>query len=117
MTSDQAADWVIQTYALENPDWGLALDLIPQRSWGRPDQMRLARYYLAKMPFASEKPYRVFAEIMSFKRFVEVLRECLPLDRSKMDLLIYHVCPVLSAAAKTDADRELEKSFIEELRM
>ena len=116
MNSDQAADWLMRQYALESPDWGGALDLIPHRSWARPDQIRLGRYYLSRLPFASAKPYKVFSGIMSFKNFVAIIRECLPKDGGRIDLLIYYLGPVLDEAAKTDEDRELAKSFINKLR-
>lgn len=115
MESAEAADWLMQTYAAESPEWWVAIRLIPERSWKRPDQLRLARHYLRKMPFASPKPYEVFAEIMSFGRLVEVLRECLPADTSKMDLLIYHLAPVLDTASKTELDRKLAEDFVGEL--
>lgn len=114
MTSAQAADWLISTYPVDQPEYGDAVTLIPHRSWKRSDQLRLARHYLQKIPFASARPYEVFASFMSFELFVGAIREQLPSSRADIDLLLYHLSPVLKKAAKTEADYELLRSFIAE---
>lgn len=115
MTSSQAADWLIKTYPADDPKYGDALQLIPHISWKRADQIRLARHYLKKMPFASSKVYEIFASFMSFELFVKVIQEQLPIDKSDINLLLYHLRPVLEKSAKTSSDHELMRSFIAEL--
>jgi hypothetical protein len=115
MTSNQAADWLIKTYPADDPKYGEALQLIPHISWKRADQIRLAGHYLKKMPFASSKVYDTFASFMSFELFVKVIQQQLPIDKSDISLLLYHLRPVLERAAKTSADHELMRLFMDEL--
>lgn len=115
MTSSDAADWLIMTYPAGAPDYWEVFQLIPHLSWKRADQVRLAKHYLQRMPFASAKAYDVFASFMSFDLFIKAIREQLPVERSDLDLLLYHLHPVLEKSAKTDSDRELMRSFIADL--
>ena len=48
MTSDQAAAWILSRYPLASDNWGEALLLLPHRSWKKPEQKRLADYFLRK---------------------------------------------------------------------
>lgn len=116
MTSAQAADWLIETYPVDGAEYGDAITLIPHRSWKRPDQLRLARHYLKKMPFASSRPYEAFASFMSFDLFMQVIKEQLPSSKEDVDLLLYHLSPVMKKIAKSDSDRELIRSFIAEIQ-
>jgi hypothetical protein len=116
MASAQAADWLIETFPVDGAEYGDAITLIPHRSWKRSDQLRLARHYLTKVPFASSRPYEAFASFMSFELFMQVIREYMPTNKSDIDLLIYHLSPVMKKAARTDADRELMKTFIAETK-
>ena len=68
--------------------------------------MRIARHYLKKIPFASAKPYEVFASFISIGNFLQVIEEHLPEECSRRSLLLYYLIPVLQKAAKSDADRE-----------
>ena len=115
MTSGQAADWLMTNYPIEDPNYWEVFQLISHVSWKRADQNRLAKKYLKKMPFASSKAYEVFASFMSFELFVKAIREQFPIDKENLDLLLYHLCPVLEKAAKSDSDRELMRSLIAEL--
>jgi hypothetical protein len=111
MTSNQAANWLIESYPVGDPDYGEAIQLLPHRSWKRADQIRLARYYLEKMPFASSRIYEVFASFMSLDVFLRVIRDHLARKTVDMDLLLYHLRPVLDRAVRTDQDRELLATF------
>lgn len=115
MESDQAASWLISTYPVSNPGYGDVFQLLRARSWKRADQLRLARYYLQKMPFASAKPYEAFATFMSLKLFILVLREFLPKTRADIDLLAYHLTAVLEKAVQTSDDRDAVNAFLCEL--
>ena len=115
MSSSQAADWLLKTYPVEGQNYGDAIQLISHLSWKQADQIRLARHYLKKIPFASSKVYEVFASFMSFELFVKVLQEQLPINKSDIDLLLYHLRPVLEKYAKTSSDHVLINSFIAEL--
>lgn len=111
MTSAEAADWLITRSASNMRDEGDAARLIPHRSWKRSEQVRLAKHFLKKLPFASAAVYENLASIMSFRRFVGMLRDTLPTDEGDLDLLRYHLLPVLEKAAKTESDRMLLRSF------
>ncbi len=115
MESSQGAEWLIANYPIENPTYWEVFQLIPHVSWKRADQIRLAKYYLKILPFASAKPYEVFASFMSFSLFAKVIRELFPVDSSDRELLLYHLGPVLESAAKTELDKELLHSLINEL--
>jgi len=115
MSSSQAADWLMKTYPEGDPKISEALQLISHISWKRADQIRLARCYLKKLPFSSSKVYEIFASFMSFELFVRAIQEQLPIDKSDIDLLLYHLRPVLEKSAKTSSDRELVASFIAKL--
>ena len=115
MESDQAALWLINTYPISNPEYGDVFQLLRARSWKRADQLRLARYYLQKMPFANSKPYEAFATFMSLKLFISVLRELLPKTRADIDLLVYHLESVLEKTVRTSDDRDAVNAFLDEL--
>jgi len=115
MASSHAADWLIQNYPTADAEYGEVFQLIPHVSWRRVDQIRLAKYYLQKMPFASSRVYDVFASFMSFELFVKIIRDQLPISKNDRDLLLYHLHPVLEKCAKTDSDRALMRSFVAEL--
>lgn len=112
MSSQDAADWLMQTYPAGSADYGSAIALITHKSWKRPDQVRLARHYLSKLPFASARAYEAFLSFMAIDLFLKVIKEFLPSDDSDMSLLLYHLRPALERAAKTDSDRELVRMFV-----
>jgi len=116
MSSQEAANWLMETYPAEGADYGNAIALLTHRSWKRTDQVRLAKHYLKKLPFASSRVYEAFASFMSIELFVKILKEHLPSERSDISLLIYHLRPVLEKAAKTESDRELVRSLISEMQ-
>ncbi|WP_248732360.1 hypothetical protein [Pseudomonas sp. MWU13-2517] len=112
MTSDQAAAWILSRYPLSSDNWGEALLLLPHRSWKKPEQKRLADYYFKKIPFSSARGYEVFASIMSIKLMVACINDALPKDPSRIELLFYHLIPVLKRFAKNDADRKIIEVFL-----
>lgn len=112
MSSQDASDWLMQTYPAGSADYGDAMALMTHKSWKRADQVRLARHYLRKLPFASAKPYEVFLSFMKIDLFLKVIKEFLPSDSSDINLLIYHLRPALERAIKSDSDCELVKMFV-----
>ncbi len=103
MESAEAADWLIATYPINSPNWGAALSLLPQRSWEKPEQWRLARYYLAKLPYASAKAYEAFNQIMPISRLAQVLSEYIPQSAEDKQLLLYHLFPLFDARDSREA--------------
>lgn len=115
MESGHAASWLISFYPIRNPDYGEVFQLLRARSWKRADQLRLARYYLQKIPFASEKPYDAFISFMSLKSFISVLREFSPTSKADADLLMYHLKTTLQKAAQTSDDHDAINAFFDDL--
>src|SRR5262245_9934105 len=116
MTSKDAADWLIEHFPRRNPDCGRALQAISHRSWLPRDQIRLAEHYLSRLPFASEKPYEVFASFMKVTTLLDILRKNLPSEDGGRRLFEYHVRPVLLRTAKTPKDRDAVTRFLYELK-
>jgi hypothetical protein len=77
--------------------------------------VRLAEHYVSRMPFASPRPYEVFASFMKVPRLIDVMRKYVPSDDRKQ-LFEYLAAPVLARAAKTPKDREAVQSFLAEVR-
>ncbi|WP_225908839.1 hypothetical protein [Pseudomonas lactucae] len=117
MTSDQAAAWLLNRYPLTSDNWGEALLLLPHRSWKKPEQKRLADYYFKKIPFSSARGYQAFASIMSVKLMVACISDALPKDPSRIELVLYHLIPVLKRSAKNDVDRKIVENFISDFSM
>ncbi|MHA4867672.1 hypothetical protein ACXZ1M_08215 [Duganella sp. PWIR1] len=105
----------METFPLDASNWSEALRIMAHRSWKRPDQMRLARFYLKKMPFAAATPYEVFASFMSVPRLIAVIKEALPSTPAERQLVAYYVCRVLRKNIKTDRDRDMVERFVAEL--
>ncbi|MCM2565250.1 MULTISPECIES: hypothetical protein [Janthinobacterium] len=114
--TDEAVDWLLLNYSVENPDYWKALQIIPHLSWRRGDQIRLAKHYLKKIPFANGKVYDIFLSIMSFKVFIKVMEEKLPIKGENIELLLYYLIPALERYAKTDDEYELLHSFVLKIR-
>lgn len=117
MSSEQAAEWLMTKYPVESIDYGEALLLIPHRSWKRSDQKRLAQYYFRKLPFSGARGYEAFASFMSVRAFLDCVKERLPMSASDASLLLYYLIPILDRAAKSDSDRQLIMSFINEIQL
>lgn len=116
LSSSAAAGWLLAQYPSGSADYGTAFDLMAARSWQRAEQRRLADHYLARLPFASAKPYKVFLSFMAVPVFLSVLEKHLPRDKSGLELLRYHVEPMLVRAAVTDKDRILVRDFLPRLK-
>jgi hypothetical protein len=110
-SSEKAADYILAKYGTDSPGYGEVFVLLPHRSWKRADQVRLARHYFQKIPFASTKPYEAFASFMSLPLLIELLEEFAPEAGDKLDLFSYHIEPVL----KRKASNVQELSLVEGL--
>jgi hypothetical protein len=115
LSSSDAATWLMEKFPTNTNNWGEALIAMPHRSWERPDQIRLANYYLAKIPYASERGYEAFASFMSIARMISVLRSYIPPAAEDKRLLAYHLGPTLRRKAMSDTDKALIRSFLDDL--
>jgi hypothetical protein len=116
MSSEEAADWLMDRYPVDSNDYGWAFVIAPHLSWKRADQLRLADYYFSKLPFASGRPFEAFASFMSVSRLVDVLRRHLSADKRAIDLTGYYSVPVLKRNAKSPKDHQAVQSFAAELK-
>jgi hypothetical protein len=116
MRSDEAANWLLETYKVGETGYGEAFLLLRHRSWAREDQLRLARYYLQRIPFASGLPYEAFATFMPIRTLVGVVREHLPnVSKDRLGLLQYYLCPLIKEKARTSEDNQAADELIAEL--
>lgn len=111
MDSESAITWIMEKYPITEDSWGEAVLLLPHRSWEKKDQLKLANYYLSRVPFASARGYEAFASFMSVSALVGVLRKYIPSEPSDRDLFRYYVIRVLENAAKHEKDKKLVKDF------
>jgi hypothetical protein len=116
MSSGEAADWLMTHYPADSENVGEALNIAFHLSWKKADQLRLAEHYLTRLPFASARPYEVFASILPVHRLVAVLKERMPADEARRDLLRYLAGPVLTRAVKTARDQEAVQAFMSEVK-
>lgn len=115
LASNEASDWIINKYPIDCDNYGQAFQIIGHRSWKKGDQIKLARYYLNKMPFANRQPYETFLSFMSVESFIGVVKECVPDNDQDVDLLAYHLKPAMRKAAKDDRSKEVVDKFFSEL--
>ena len=115
MSSEDAATWLMTEYPIDSPGYGVAIKLLAHKSWKKSDQLRLARYYFQKIPFASIKTYEVFASFMSIPSFLGVVKEYIPTEKNKLDLLLYYLRPVLEGRVRRVSDAKLVERFLDDL--
>lgn len=113
--SSEAADWLMAHHPFDSESAGEALIMASHLSWKKADQLRLADHYLSKLPFASARPYEVFASMLPVHRLVAILKGRIPSEEADRDLLWYHAGPVLTRSAKTAQDREAVQSLMSEV--
>ena len=91
---------------------------IAHRSWAVEEQEALLRHYLpGKLPFASGRGYRWLVQATSLSRVVKHMTLLLPsIPQDRLGLLEYHLCPVLSDAARTDRQRNEAQILLAEIR-
>lgn len=115
MGSSEAADWLMAHYPVDSGSAGEALIMASHLSWKKADQLRLADHYLSKLPFASARPYEVFASMLPVHRLVAILKDRIPSEEADRDLLWYYAGPVLTRAAKTAQDHEAVQALMSEV--
>ncbi|MCA3081003.1 MAG: hypothetical protein ING71_19725 [Rhodocyclaceae bacterium] len=113
--SNKAATWLIKEYPADGGRSGDAILMIGHLSWKKSDQIRLAEHYLQGLPFATARPYEVFASFMEISRLIEIMRQYI-LKSDRKDLFLYHVGPVLTEAAKSTRNQDIVQNFLEELK-
>jgi hypothetical protein len=112
LTSKDAANFLMEKFPVESPNYNEAFNVIAHRSWKKSDQLRLARFYFKKTPFVSSKPYEVFASFMSVPALISVVKEAILNKPSEEQFIIYHVAPVLKKIVKSEKDKNLVDNFV-----
>jgi hypothetical protein len=110
VSSEDAATWRMEHYPVDKDEFGYAIRAIAHRSWKKPDQIKLAKHYLKRIPFASARGYETFISVMSISSVVEVIYEYVP--RKK----IWHrFCSIISQSpyVKTQKIRRTRRSCVD----
>lgn len=113
MSSENAAEWLIETYDFSRRDTGDAYIIMPHRSWAKADQLKLANYFLSNLPHTSDRGYRAFLSYMSLPMFIRVMKLHLPEDIERRKLIKYYLVPLLNAHPQAQANQKLVDEFIE----
>ncbi|UXA51411.1 hypothetical protein M0D45_11660 [Xanthomonas prunicola] len=116
MESADAAKWLISKFPAGSKNSGYAFQLIPHRSWRRSDQKALATHYFSTIPFANARGYEVFSSFMSINSILSCIKPYVPKDQNKLDLMKYHLKPVLLKSAKNESDYNAVIKFFDELQ-
>ncbi len=114
--SAEAAGWLMARYPVGSANWGAAILLIEHLSLRKKDAHDLARHYLSRLPYASDKAYRVFARLLPLQVFLSVVHDFLPLDQQRRDLLSYYLGPILHETARAPEGEQAVQSFLAMLR-
>ncbi len=112
MSSSDAAAWLVKEFPITSPGYGRVFELIKRRSWKKIEQIQLCEYYMVKAPFASARPYEVFAQIMSAHAFLNVIKKIIPDRKDDLELLLYHLVPVLCTNFSNTSDKEAIQIFL-----
>jgi hypothetical protein len=106
----------MERYPVDGDNFGYAIGAISHRSWKKSDQIRLAKYYLKKVPFASARGYETFLSIMTIPKFINIISGYTPSDRSRASLLHYYIANPLQKKVKSGGDEKIVREFLDKLR-
>lgn len=94
--SSERCGWLLKNYPITAENYYYVYSLIPHFSWKKGDRLILMNYYLQKIPYASEVPYKVFIQIAPVQEVVRVLCELAKnINDEDMKLLKYHLAPLI----------------------
>lgn len=116
LSSEDAATWLMENYPVGNLNSADMCFLMGHRSWKKPEQIQLAKYYLSKTPFANAKPYEVFASFMSIANLATIMLEYVPVTAAHRNILAYHLEPILKQRQKSAADQVAISRLLIELQ-
>lgn len=110
LTSPDAFSWLVQ----HHPQLRRS---IAHRAWAVEEQEALLRHYLPeKLPFAPGDGYRWLVQATSLSRVVRHITLLLPsIPQDRLDLLEYHLRPVLSDAARSERQRNEAQILLAEI--
>lgn len=108
--SSEAAEWLISNFSFDTGNAGEAFLIMPHRSWAKPEQVKLADYYLRNLPHRSDRGYRALLKFMGLSTFIDAMNRRLPDDREERGLIEYHLRPLL----KSHPDRPKYQSMVDD---
>lgn len=114
-SSAKAVEWLMENYNFENGNAGEAYLIMPHRSWTKPDQLKLADYYLGNLPHRSDRGYKAFLKFMGVSNFLTVMARHLPVDLEQRALIKYHLQPVLDSHPDRNRYQSLVSQFLSSL--
>lgn len=112
LPSKEAANLLMENLPIESPDYSEAFQLIQNRSWKKLEQIKLANFYLQKMPFATPKPYEVLISIMDLVIFMTIIKEKWPTNIDSQELILYHLNTILKQKIKSPQEKNVVDEFL-----
>jgi hypothetical protein len=111
-SSAKAVEWLIENYNFEDGNAGEAYLIMPHRSWSKPDQIKLADYYLSNLPHRSDRGYKAFLKFMGLHNFLKVIERHLPADPGQRTLIKYYLQPILESHSEKIKYEALVSEFL-----
>ena len=94
LSNEQAMEWLIKNYPLYSDNYYMVFYLIPHLSWKKKYRRKLAEYYFAKLPFASDIPFTSFLKIMPPHEMLKIIDYVLSNDKKDLksiELSLYYI--------------------------
>lgn len=113
LDEDAALEWLKGVYPAENTEAsGVAVWLIPHRSWSKKNQIELLNCYCLE----PERPFLVFPflQFMQIGLFLKLIRPHIPYKSEKIELWLYRFRSAIKNKKLTDADSERVHQFLSE---
>ena len=100
MDSKEAADWLLDVYRPSGPCF-----YVGKRSWKKAEQIRLAEYFLASIPHATDSCYKSLLSVMTVPTFVGVALTIIKnLKQNDFELLTYYLLGSVNDACNKQKD-------------
>lgn len=117
MSSEDALRSIFSSYPVDSEYYWMAFDLLSRRTWKRSDRIKIAKYYLKKMPFSGPKIYDFFSNFISVRDFIYALDENMPREANDRDLVFYFLLPILMRRVRTDKERVVFDNFLKKYHL
>ena len=111
LSNEQAMEWLIKNYPLDSDNYYMVFYLIPHLSWKKKYRRKLAEYYFAKLPFASDIPFTSFLKIMPPHEMLKIIDYVLSNDKKDLKRTGFiHIAFSVGSKEKVDELTEILKS-------
>lgn len=121
MDPSEAEEWIIKrAHDIRSSDpelrgLGDLVRVVSHMSWRRSAHDRLGNAFLCELPHGTDYVYRAMLKFMSVSRFIWLIQENLPEDRTSYRLLVYYLKLALADAAKNQKDKSLVERYLASL--